>query len=206
MPIDAVIFDIGNVLLEWRPERFYDARIGVERRRALFDAVDLHGMNEGVDRGADFRTSVETLARAHPEFQDEIMMWHDNWLDMASPAIPHSVRLLRALRGQGVPVFALSNFGIKTFAVAEETYPFLVEFDRRYISGHMGFIKPEAEIYRRVETDCATDSARLLFIDDRADNIAAAKARGWQVHHFDGPQGLADLLVAEGLLTREQAE
>ena len=43
------------------------------------------------------------------------------------------------------------------------------------------------------------------FTDDRADNIAAAAARGWQTHHFTGPQGWADRLVAAGLLTREEA-
>jgi 2-haloacid dehalogenase len=33
--------------------------------------------------------------------------------------------------------------------------------------------------------------ASLLFTDDRADNIDAARARGWQAHLFDGPQGWA---------------
>ena len=205
MAIDAVIFDIGNVLIEWQPERFYDAAIGADRRRTLFETVDLHGMNDGVDRGDDFRAAVEAKARAHPDLHAEIMMWHDDWAQMASPEIPHSVRLLRSLRAAGVPVFALSNFGIQTFALAETIYPFLTDFDRRYISGHMGVIKPEPEIYHRVEVDCGVDPARLLFIDDRADNIAAAKARGWQGHLFEGSRGLADRLVAEGLLTEEQA-
>jgi 2-haloacid dehalogenase len=45
----------------------------------------------------------------------------------------------------------------------------------------------------------------LLFTDDRAENIAAAAARGWQTHLFDGPQGWADRLIAEGLLTEQEA-
>lgn len=133
-------------------------------------------------------------------------MWHDRWIDMAAPAIDHSVRLLRALRSAGVPVFALTNFGIQTFAIAEPVYPFLQEFDRRYISGHMGVIKPDAEIYARVEADCGVPPAKLLFADDRIDNINVAAARGWQTHLFEGPQGWADRLVAEGLLDREMAE
>ena len=47
---EAVIFDIGNVLIEWRPERFYDRLIGQARRRALFAEVDLHAMNDRIDR------------------------------------------------------------------------------------------------------------------------------------------------------------
>ncbi len=203
--INAVIFDIGNVLIEWVPERLYDEVIGPDRRKAMFAAVDLHGMNDGVDRGAHFRDSVTATAAAYPEWHDEIMMWHDRWLDMAAPAIPHSVRLLQALRAKGVPVFALTNFGIQTFEMGEAAYPFLKEFDRRYVSGHMGVIKPDARIYEMVEQDCGLPPETLLFADDRLDNINAASARGWQTHLFDGPQGWAARLVAEGLLTEQEA-
>ncbi len=71
---EAVVFDIGNVLIEWQPERAYDAMIGPERRRAMFEAVDLHQMNELVDRGGDFRETVYAAAEATPAFADEIRM------------------------------------------------------------------------------------------------------------------------------------
>lgn len=203
MAVDAVVFDIGNVLIEWQPERYFDRVFGVARRKALFETVDLHGMNDRIDRGEDFRETVYATARAYPEFEEEIRHWHDNWLDLATPVIDASVQLLRALRARGVPVFALTNFGIGTFALAEPRYPFLSEFDRRYISGHMGMIKPNPEIYQRVEEDCGIVPGRLLFTDDRADNIKAAEARGWQTHLFDGTQGWARRLVEEGLLTVE---
>ena len=205
MPIQAVVFDIGNVLLEWHPERFYDSQIGQDRRRALFAEVDLDGMNEKVDLGHDLRDSAYALAEQHPEWRNEIRMWHDNWLDMASPEIPHSTRLLRALRANDVPVFALSNFGTSTFELACKTYPVLAEFDRSDVSGYMQVIKPDAEIYARLEADCGIPPAHLLFADDRPENIEAAAARGWQTHLFTSPQGWSDRLVSEGLLTKEQA-
>jgi len=202
---EAVVFDIGNVLIEWQPERAYDAMVGPERRRAMFAAVDLNQMNELVDRGADFRETVYRAAEATPDYRDEIRMWHDRWLDVAGPEIPHSVRLLRALRANGVAVFALSNFGTGSFAVAEGAWPFLTEFDRRYISGHLGVIKPAPEIYEIVETDSGVAPEHLLFTDDMPYNIAAAENRGWQTHLFDGPQGFAARLVAAGLLDVEGA-
>lgn len=205
MPVNAVIFDIGNVLLEWNPERFYDHAIGPERRQALFAEVDLHEMNERVDLGADFRATVFAKAKDHPEWADEIRLWHDRWLDMAAPDIPHSVRLLRALRAKGVPVFALTNFGVGSFEIACDAYPFLNEFDRRYVSGLMQIQKPDPRIYAAVESDCGLAPETLLFADDRADNIAAAQARGWQGHVFDGPEGWAATLVAAGLLSVEEA-
>lgn len=197
---EAVIFDIGNVLITWQPERHYDRWIGEDRRRAMFDAVDLHHMNELVDRGGDFRDVIYGTAAAYPEFEREIRWWHDRWLDLATPVIDLSVRTLRALKSRGVPVFALSNFGIGSFAASEGREDFLSEFDRRYISGHMGVTKPSARIYEMVEEDCGIAPDRLLFVDDRAENIAAAEARGWQGHVFTSPEGWVARLIDAGLL------
>ncbi|WP_163847548.1 HAD-IA family hydrolase [Pseudooceanicola aestuarii] len=203
--VQAVVFDIGNVLIGWDPEGFYDARIGPENRRALFAAVDLHGMNERVDRGADMQIAVAALATAHPDHATAIHHWHDHWLEMASPDIPHSARLLRALRRRGVPVFALSNFGASTFEIAQQAYPVLREFDDMVISAHHGLMKPEAGIYALLETRTGLSGDALLFADDRADNIAAARARGWRGHLFTTPDLWAARLVDEGLLTKEEA-
>lgn len=206
MSIEAVVFDIGNVLIEWNPERFYDRAIGAERRAQLFSEVPLNRMNDGVDRGEPFDAAVAATASAYTQWSEEIQMWQDHWIDMCSPAIDHSVRLMRGLRAGAVPVFALSNFGVQTFEIAKEHYPFLTEFDHRYISGHIGAVKPEPQIYELLETTCGVMPEHLLFIDDRHDNIAAARARGWHVHLFDGPDALAERLVAEGLLSEEDAK
>ncbi len=205
MAVDAVIFDIGNVLIEWQPERFYDAEIGEARRREMFAAIDLHAMNDRVDGGESFRDVIYEAADAHPEWGDEIRMWHDRWIEMATPAIAESVLLLRALRSKGIPVWCLTNFGIDSFAFARTQYDFLDEFDRHFVSGHMGVIKPDERIFRMVEEESPFPPERLLFTDDRLDNIEAARKRGWQVHHFDGFHGWATRLVDEGLLSEAEA-
>lgn len=196
----AVIFDIGNVLITWNPERLYDQLLpDRSAREALFATVDLHGMNDRIDRGAPFKDTIYAEAEKHPDYRDLIRLWHDRWIEMASPLIDDSWTLLRNLRGQGMPVHALSNFGIESFAYAETVYPMLTEFDERFISGHMGVIKPEARIYEMVEEVLGLSGSDLFFTDDRADNIAAAQARGWQAHRFETPSGLADALRAAGL-------
>lgn len=205
MTIKAVIFDIGNVLIEWQPERFYDSVIGTERRRAMFEAVDLHAMNELVDLGHHFTDTVYAAAEENPEWRAEIRMWHDRWIEMTSPVIDHSVRLMAALQAKGVPVFSLTNFGIQSYDFAATHYGFMRQFDRDFISGHMKRIKPDPTIYQMVEDASGLSGGDLIFADDRADNIAAAHARGWHTHHFKGPQGWADRLVAEGFLTKAEA-
>ena len=205
MSVQAVIFDIGNVLIEWQPERFYDATIGPDRRRAMFSDVDLHAMNDRVDSGGVFAVEIERTAQDWPDHADAIRLWHSHWIEMARPEIPRSVRLLRALRARGVPVFALSNFGLEPFALARGIYPFLDEFDRLFLSGEMGVTKPAPRIYEMLEDRSGLPPASLLFTDDRAENIAAAAARGWQTHLFDGPDEWAQRLVAEGLLQQSEA-
>lgn len=201
----AVIFDIGNVLTRWQPEAFYDRVIGEDRRRALFAAVDLHGMNDRVDEGALFRETIYDWADANPDWAPEIRMWYDRWIELASPRIEGSIRLQRALRARGVPVFALTNFGRYSFEEAVPRMDFLQDFDRLYVSGVMGVIKPDPRIYQMVEQDCGLPPESLLFTDDRADNITAAARRGWRTHQFESWQGWAARLVAEGLLTKEEA-
>nr|WP_194308424.1 HAD-IA family hydrolase [Gemmobacter straminiformis] len=192
-------------MTRWQPEAFYDRVIGEERRRALFAAVDLHGMNDLVDAGAAFRETVHDWAARHPDWAAEIRLWHDRWVELASPRIDGSIALQRALRAKGVPVFALTNFGRDTFEHALPLMDFLRDFDRLYVSGRMGVIKPDPRIYAMVETDCGIAPGRLLFTDDRADNITAAARRGWRTHQFESWQGWARRLVAEGLLTEGEA-
>ena len=204
MTIKAVVFDIGNVLVEWHPEKMFDAVIGEERRRALFANVDLDRMNERVDLGEEIADVVAEYAKTNPDYHDDIMLWHSRWLEMLTPDIPLSAVILRGLRSKGMPVFALSNFGVSTLALADRHFPALTDFDRRFISGVLGLIKPDPAIYAHVEAETGVAPEGLLFIDDRPANIAAAAARGWQTHLFEHPEGLAERMVSEDLLSRTE--
>lgn len=202
---EAVIFDIGNVLIEWNPERYYDLEIGRERRRQMFAEVDFHAMMTRIDAGGDFACVVAGTARAHPRWAAEILHVRDRWCDIARPEIPHSVRLLEALKARDVPVFALTNFGAQNFPLSVAQFPFLETFDRRYVSGEMGMAKPDPAIYAALEADCGVAPGRLLFADDREENVTAARDRGWQAHLFNGSEGWARALVGAGLLDEEEA-
>ncbi len=199
-----VLFDIGNVLIEWQPERFFDRIMAKADRKRMFATVDLHAMNDRIDRGGDFRATIYETAAQHPEFTRQIRMWHDNWLDLATPAIPRSAALNHALRAKGITTAILSNIGHETHALACKRYPFLCEFDHNFLSGPMKTLKPEPEIYAAVEAHFGLPPDRLLFTDDRIDNITAAKSRGWQTHHFTSSDGWANALINHGLLNTSE--
>ncbi|MDA5095417.1 HAD family phosphatase [Aliiroseovarius sp. KMU-50] len=196
----AVVFDIGNVLIRWHPEDHFDRWFGRSRRRAMFAAVDPHEINHRMDAGEDFHTLVQEKAAKHPEYKHEIEMWLDRWKELAGPAIDLSVATLFALKRRGMPVFALSNFGVTSFALSEQEHAFLSAFDKRYISGHLKTVKPDHRIYEILEGDCGIAPDRLLFTDDLPANIATADKRGWQTHLFETPRRWADHLIAAGLI------
>ena len=205
MKPQAVVFDIGNVLMSWDPEGFYDRKLGAERARTFFREVPIFEMNEGIDRGEPFEGSVRALAEEYPAWAPEIMLWHDEWLEMTKPWIPQSIAIRNKLRQKGVPTFSLTNFGNESYDLYQEDLPFLSQFDRCFVSGKLGVMKPDPRIYEIVEQETGFAPETLLFTDDRADNITAAARRGWRTHQFESWQGWARRLVAEGLLSEEEA-
>lgn len=200
----AVVFDIGNVLITWHPERLYDTMMSKAARRKMFETVDLHCMNDVIDKGGPHQETVYRTAAQYPVYESFIRLWFDRWLEMTGPVIDPSVSALRALRCKGIPVLALSNFGIENFALAEQHYPFLTEFDQRFISGHMGVTKPSEDIYLLVERDSGFAPEDLLFADDRQENLDPAKRRGWHTHLFQDGFGWVRALREHGLLTEEE--
>lgn len=201
----AVVFDIGRVLIHWDPDGFYDRVLGPEARARMMAEVPLAETNLSIDAGKPWKETIHALAEAHPAWAAPIRHWHDRWIEMASPRIDHSVRLLRALRARGVPVYALTNFGRESFAYARTHYDFFDEFDGAVVSGEHRVIKPDPAIYALLEDLAGLSGPDLIFTDDNPDNVRAASARGWKAHLFEGPQGWADRLVAEGLLSPREA-
>lgn len=197
--VDAVVFDIGNVLLPWAPEAMYDRVVGPARRAAFFASVPIMEMNEKVDLGLDIHEMSRGLAMDYPDWAAEIHMWADRWIETICPPITQTVNHLRRLKADGVPVLALSNFGDSTFDLVEAQHDFLTLFDLRFISARVGMIKPDPAFYALLEEQSGFDPATLFFIDDRAENIAAASARGWQTHHFADPDALGPHLRELGL-------
>ncbi|MFT4792018.1 MAG: 2-haloacid dehalogenase [Paracoccaceae bacterium] len=199
-PPRAVVFDVGNVLVNWHPEEVYARRIPDEtERKALFARVDFDAMNLRGDRDGHLADEVAALAARHPADAGHIIAWHDEWEDMFSPPIPDSFALLATLRAAGVRTVALTNFAADTWEKAVRIHPALGLFDPAVVSGREGTVKPERRIYEILEARTGLSGADLLFTDDRADNIAAAAARGWRTHLFEGAEGLSAALKDAGL-------
>jgi HAD superfamily hydrolase (TIGR01509 family) len=196
-----VVFDIGNVLLRWDPRYLYRKVFDDEGRmeRFLSTALAMDFVSH-TDAVGDFAGAVAARAKSFPEFAKEIHMFHERWIETLGEPIEENVALLRRLRAAGKPVYALSNFAHETFALAERKHGFLREFDDRIISGHVGFVKPDARIYEILFERAGRRPSELLFIDDSPANVRASESLGMPAIHYGPGVDLEKELVACGAL------
>ncbi len=196
----VVVWDIGNVLLDWSPEYLYRRLIpDSDARAAFFGRLPFDEMNLAGDRDGDLEAKVAALADKYPEDAMLILPWWAGWERMCGGLIQESVALRDSIRARGVPCWALSNFAADSWVRAERLYPELTAFDGLIISGRERMVKPEDDFFALAERRIGHSGADIFFIDDRAANIEAAEARGWRGHMFETAEGLADALVEVGL-------
>ena len=199
---NAVVFDLGGVLIDWNPRYLY---------RQLFDGDDAAmerflaevatpEWNLQQDAGRTWDEAVEALTRQHPKHAELIAAYRDRWTETLGEAIGPTVAVLAELRQAGVRLFALSNWSAETFPVARPRYPFLDWFEGIVISGEVGITKPDERVYRHLLDRFGLDAASTVFIDDSAVNVRAAQEVGMIAIRFEGGDALRDALAGLGLL------
>jgi 2-haloacid dehalogenase len=199
--IDTVIFDIGNVLIEWDPRHLYRKLFAEEARMEWFLANICTGAwNLEQDRGRSFADGVRELTLRHPEWAGEIRAYDERWGEMVPGEVPGSVAILDNLLQRHLPTFGISNFSTEKFAYARERFAFLGRLDGIVVSGHEGLLKPDAAIYRLFLERYGRQARRCLFIDDSPANVEGARKIGMNVVRFQGAPQLERELVAFGLL------
>ncbi len=199
--IKAIIFDFGNVLLEWNPwyvySRYFDSE---EAMKTFFHEVDFTAWNAQQDRGRAFEKGVADHSQKFPHHAHLFQAYHEHWKDSIGDAIAGSVEILKRLKQVGYPLYGLSNWSAETFPYAREKYDFFDLFDDMIISADVGYVKPEAEIYHRLLEKIGRPAGECLFIDDSLENIRQAKALGFVTIHFASPEQLEHDLTHLGIL------
>jgi 2-haloacid dehalogenase len=199
---DAVLFDLGKVLLDWDPRYFYARHFpgdAAALERFMREVVAPEWILE-MDAGKPAAQAIAERSRLFPEHAALIGLWLHGWPAMLRGEIPGSVAILAALRDRGHRLYALTNFSTETFPVARARHAFLGWFEDVVVSGEHGRVKPDPAIYRLAIERCQLDPVRTVFIDDSPPNVAAGRAAGFHALHFTAPERLRAELVALGLL------
>ncbi len=201
--IEAVVFDVGGVLLDWDPRYLYRKLIDDEEEMNRFlQEVCTMTWHDAHDRGKPAEVSCAELAAAHPEQEELIWAWTRRSEEMIAGPIPDTVELLRDLKAAGVPCYALTNMEAETYPLRLERFPFLGWFDGTVVSCFEGVAKPDAEIFKRLLSRFELAPASTLLIDDSPRNVRAALALGMQAVEFRSAAALRQSLEDAGLLSR----
>ena len=199
---NAVVFDVGGVLLDWNPRHLYrklfaDDVASMEAFLAEICTPEWHAKH---DLGRRYEDSCAELAEAHPAHAELIWAWALRNDEMVAGPIHGTIDIVAELRARGIRLYVLSNMEAETFPRRLETYPFLGWFDGYVISGLEGVGKPDERIFRRLLERFDLEAARTLFVDDSAANVDAARNVGMQALLFESPEQLRKRLTIERLL------
>jgi glucose-1-phosphatase len=199
--IEAVIFDLGGVLIEFDFDRANQrtAKIvnlppqEVRRRILTCDAFFKYECGQVSDR--EFHACVEQALQHAVPYET----FHELWNHIFIGEIGPTVTLVSQLRDMGLKIGILSNTNAIHFEYLRKTMRVLNELDHVYASHEIGCRKPHESSYRHVLAKMGVPAQRSVFVDDLAENIAAAKAVGMHGVHATDPQAVRRGLEALGV-------
>jgi putative hydrolase of the HAD superfamily len=188
----VVVFDYGEVIsLEPTDvdRAALVARAGVDAE-PFWTAYWAH--REPLDQGtisiADYWTAVASDLGVEWDAVDVHELWaldHRGWLSVD----PGTLRVLHALADGGTRMALLSNAGAD-FSGWLRSGSFAPLFERVFVSGELGLVKPNADIYEHVIAELGITPAELLFVDNKSENVEGARAVGGDGHVFTDAAGL----------------
>ena len=185
--IDTIIFDVGNVLLDFDYMKQFRRVFDEETAQAIADVtVRKHENWVELDRGVlSYEEAIDRMVQDAPHFAKEIPLAVQEIYNHVD-SYDYADQWVRSLKEKGYRLYVLSNFGEKPFADTKPRMPFLRYMDGQLISYEIREVKPSATIYQALCDKFHIDPSKAVFIDDSAVNIAGAKDFGLHAIHFTG--------------------
>ncbi len=181
----VVVFDMGGVLFEFLGDRLI-AENSRRARRWRSDEVQKHWVS--------LARPYETGAASEAEFVDAVLKKYDLSLSAgefsrqfraaASGFYPGALTLVREIAAQHRAV-SLSNTNALQWPEVLAPLAAADPFSAHFPSHESGFHKPDARAFEAV-TRAHPASSEFYFLDDRAENVAAATALGWHAQRVRG--------------------
>ena len=188
--IKNIIFDLGNVLLKFKPEEFLlQFTSDKEYIKQFVPKITRSKLWLDLDRGYESLENAEIIFLSkYPEEKEIISLFFNHWMDMLTP-IEENINILLDLSKSGYKTYILSNFIKEAFKFVKEKFDFFTLFDGQIISGEEKVIKPEKAIYESLLRRYQLKPEESLFIDDILFFLKPAKKLGistiWNRPHTD---------------------
>lgn len=181
--IKNIIFDIGNVLVDFRWRELMDELHLTKEDKDRFEVYVFGGKWwHHLDHGTmEEDEVVKHLREDNAEYQDAFdLVWKNR--DQLVRPYDYSVSWIKGLKEKGYKIYLLSNYPEKLFTMHAEngSFPFLDLVDGKVVSAFEKKIKPDADIYECLMDRYGLKAEECVFIDDRAENVQGAVAVGMQ--------------------------
>ena len=188
-----LIFDFGNVLVRWEPEKVYIPYFGGDEAKFWFfwrHVCDATFRNR-IDAGEDQRQCIAERQRLYPEYAESIDMYFSRWEDALPGEMPGMRELLTELKNDPrYRIYGLTNWSMETFPAARARFPILQMIDNYVVSGDVGMVKPDLAIFQLLLNRFGLRPEECLFIDDNPANIEGARRAGIDGIVFTGSEEL----------------
>lgn len=190
-----IIFDFGNVLVEWHPERVYGQYFGDEAKAWWFlrHVADLP-WRQRIDAGESQDACIAELQERFPDYADAIALYRDKWREMLTGEMPGMRELINELRGKNYEIYGLTNWSMETFPEARQHFSILQLIDRYVVSGAEGLVKPDPRLFQVLLQRYSLQAKECTFVDDNPDNVEAARRLGMKGIVFVGADNLREAL------------
>lgn len=193
--IRAVIFDLGNVIFPFDMSR-------AARSLAQYTTASAEEILPYI-AGSELEKAFERGEKSSYEFYDAVCrrfdmtvsyeMFSASWCDIFS-LNTGTEKIIRSLAGN-CRLGVLSNTNTLHFSFLMQRYPVMGVFNDYHLSYKLGCRKPDAILFEKVKNHYSYAASELLFIDDIADNAAAARAAGLKALQFENADALAAMLA-----------
>lgn len=186
--IRNIIFDIGNVLLNFKPEAFLRRFTRDENRIKEFTAkVIKTELWLSLDRGdVSLKDAQNEYLKRYPEESDLLKVFFNHWKEILT-LIPQNIQILRDLKTNNYKIYILSNFIREAFTYVTEQFDFFELIDGKVISYVIKSIKPEDKIFQTLIEKYRLKPEQCVFIDDEEVNISKAKSIKMKtIHYLEG--------------------
>ena len=183
--IKNIIFDMGNVLLDYNPDAAMQM-LGINEKAKPVIMKELFGGNEWVqlDLGnISIDEAFENIKqRIHEEYHSDLRKCIDGW-DVCMVPVEGAKDFCEFVKSNGFGVYVLSN-AHKSFYSYFPRYFDLDFFDGVVVSADVHTVKPDIKIYKHLLEKYNLKAEECLFIDDRADNVDGALKSGMKAVQF----------------------
>jgi len=201
--IDAVVFDVGNVLVEWTwRDMAEDLGISDEAAAVFGEKVFGSSLWSEYDRGVQSEEeALAGFAKVIPAEYEEQLGKLIGAIDDSYSEFWYTRDWIRGLKRKGYKVYILSNWSRKSHDYIEQKglLDFVKLADGAVWSFACHYIKPEKEIYSYLFKTYGIDPSRAVFIDDNPENVAAARKCGMSAIQFTDYNDAVEKLEAVGV-------